>query len=110
MDETRDKLNAMKAGVFKALGHPVRMAVVDALRDGPRCVCELATDVGAERSNLSRHLSVMARAGVLKSQKRGQMVYYALATPCVLGFLGCLETMLRERLSGERELLEVLGT
>lgn len=110
MDETRDKLNAMKAEVFKALAHPVRMAVVDALRDGPRCVCELAADVDAERSNVSRHLALMVRAGVLDSEKQGQMVYYALATPCVLGFLGCLETMLRERLAGERELLEALGT
>ena len=93
-----DPLYKLKAEVVKAVAHPTRLAVIDILRDGEHCVCKIAERIGSERSNISRHLSVMARAGVLTSRKDGLMVYYSLRTPCVLKFLSCIDEMLRERL------------
>ena len=98
----------MKAEVFKALGHPLRLAIAEALRDGPRCVCELAELIAAERSNVSRHLSMMVNAGLLDSEKRGLMVFYRLRAPCVLNALTCVENVLRERLTASRHALERL--
>ena len=103
-----NRLLRMKAEVFKALGHPIRLALAEALRDGPMCVCDLAALAGAERSNVSRHLSMMVGAGLLTSEKRGLMVFYSLRAPCVLSALTCIEGVLREKLTDSRHALEHL--
>jgi ArsR family transcriptional regulator len=99
----------MKAGVFKALGHPLRLAIVEALRDAPACVCDIADAVGAERSNVSRHLAMMQRAGIITSRKDGLMVYYELRTPCVLDVFTCVEDVLRGQLADAGGLLRRLN-
>jgi len=108
MTDEDGRLTRMKADVFKALGHPVRLAIAETLRDGPRCVGEIAELTGAERSNVSRHLSLMAAAGLLDSRKRGLMVYYRLRAPCVLNALACVEDVLRGKLAESRQALEGL--
>ena len=105
VDQAR-QLYQMQAEVMKAVAHPIRLAIVDVLRDGEKCVCKISEAVGAERSNVSRHLAVMVKAGVLTSHKEGLMVYYSLRTPCVLNFLTCVDAVLREQL---RENNAVLG-
>lgn len=80
-----------RAIVFKALGHPARLAIVDALGAGERCVCELVAAAGLGWSAVSRHLSVLKSAGVLVDEKRGQQVYYRLALPGVKSLSECLE-------------------
>jgi len=80
-----------QADVFKALGHPARMAIVHALGDGPVCACELAEVAGCAASTVSRHLSVLRYAGVIADERRGQQVFYHLAFPCVLNFAECIE-------------------
>ena len=79
-----------EAMVFKALAHPSRLAVVEALASGERCVCELQELVGSDMSTVSRHLSVLKQAGVIADDKRGTWVYYTLVLPCVTSFLECL--------------------
>lgn len=91
----------LQAEIISALAHPIRVAIVDLLKDGEVCVCEIADRIGAERSNTSRHLAIMLRAGVLKTRKEGLQVFYSLRTPCAVNFLNCacqtLEETLRER-------------
>lgn len=79
-----------EAGVFKALAHPSRLAIVEALAQGERCVCEFQQLVGSDMSTVSRHLAVLRQAGVIADEKRGQWVYYRLILPCVTTFLNCL--------------------
>jgi DNA-binding transcriptional ArsR family regulator len=88
----------MQAAVIRALAHPIRVAIVDLLKDGEVCVCDIARQVGAERSNVSRHLSVMLKAGVLRTRKDGLQVFYALRTPCILNFLSCATRALEQNL------------
>ncbi len=83
-----------RAEVFKALGHPSRLAIVDALVDGERCVCELNKTVDADLSTVSRHLSVLRNAGILSSEKRGNQVFYKLECPCITTFYGCVESVI----------------
>jgi DNA-binding transcriptional ArsR family regulator len=80
-----------RAAVFKALGHPARLQIVEELAQGERCVCELVDLVGLGWSAVSRHLAVLKAAGVLADDKRGLQVYYRLALPCVKSFTECLE-------------------
>ena len=108
MDRDRSKLYELKAEVLAALAQPVRLAIVDALRDGELCVCDIAEAVGAQRSNVSRHLGVMLKAGVLSARKDGLKVIYKLRTPCVLQFTACVEGVLREKLEADTAVLRSL--
>lgn len=98
-------LNVRKAALIKAVAHPLRVAMIDYLKDGEQCVCDIATHVGAERSNVSRHLGLMQRAGVLRSRKDGLQVYYELRTPCILNFLNCAMQALEQNVKEERRIL-----
>ena len=80
-----------RAEVFKALGHPDRLRILEDLADGERCVCELVESVGSSWSTVSRHLSVLKAAGVVVDEKRGLQVFYRAALPCVSSFMACLD-------------------
>lgn len=96
---------AEQAKIFKALGHPSRLLMVDALRDGEKCVCELQALVGDDMSTVSRHLAVLRNAGVVASEKRGTNIYYRLALPCLESFLTCTCSLVERRLLAQAELL-----
>ena len=96
MDAETRKLYEMKAEVLSALAHPIRVAVVELLREGEQCVCDIAERLGAERSNVSRHLAVMLR------------MIYRLMTPCVADFLQCATTVLRAQIEANNAALERL--
>lgn len=102
---TRRQYIAEQAKIFKALGHPSRLLMVDALRDGEKCVCELQALVGDDMSTISRHLSVLREAGVVASEKRGTNIYYRLALPCLENFLKCTCSLVERRLLAHVELL-----
>ncbi len=83
------KKNQMKqlqrqAEIMQAFSHPIRIAIAEVLRDGEVCVCHIAQRVGAERSNVSRHLAIMLRTGVLQTRREGLQIFYSLRTPCML--------------------------
>jgi ArsR family transcriptional regulator len=84
-----------RADVFKALGHPDRLRIIDDLTHGERCVCELVDSVGSSWSTVSRHLAVLKAAGILRDEKRGLQVFYRLALPCVASFSACLDAAQR---------------
>ncbi len=88
---------AARAEVFKALGHPARLAMVVALGGGERCVCELQEVVGLDMSTVSKHLSVLRNVGLVDAEKRGKQVFYSLRCACTLGFLECVNRALKER-------------
>ena len=97
-----------QAEIVKAIAHPLRIAVVDFLKDGQQCVCDIAEHVGSERSNVSRHLSVMVNAGVLGYHKEGLKVIYKPKTPCILDFFSCITTCLRQQAKENEKLLKSL--
>jgi len=66
------------ARLFHALSDETRLAVIDMLRDGERCVCDLQADVGAAQSRLSFHLKVLKDVGLVTDRKQGRWVHYAL--------------------------------
>jgi DNA-binding transcriptional ArsR family regulator len=86
----------LRAEVIKALAHPSRVLIIEALTDGERCVCELTELVGADISTVSKHLSVMKSAGLIVSEKRGQNQYYRLSCPCFMEFFRCVDLIVRE--------------
>lgn len=79
--------------VFKALGHPARLAVVERLGKGECCVCELLEGTEFRKLSaptVSQHLLVLKTAGVISDEKRGKKIFYQLRMPCVAGISLCV--------------------
>ena len=108
MNAAQKRLYRLKAEVIAAAGHPIRLAILDYLRDGEQCVCDIATHVDAGRSNVSRHLAVLRKAGIVEQRKDGLRMLYTLKTPCILNFLQCVEGVLRDRARDAAVLLNTL--
>ena len=81
------------AEVFKALGHPSRLLIIDALGHGEHCVADLTAIIGSDMSTVSNHLSVLKNVGLIEDERRGQQVFYRLTTECVLKAFACMEEM-----------------
>ncbi|RSM68058.1 transcriptional regulator [Actinoplanes sp. ATCC 53533] len=76
-----------KAELFRTLGHPVRIRVLELLQDGPKPVRDLLLEIDVEASNLSQQLAVLRRTGLVESSREGASVMYALSTPDVADLL-----------------------
>ncbi len=88
----------LRAEMFKALAHPMRLLMLEKLRLRPFCVCELAAEIGVEKSVASKFLSTLRNVGLVDDEKRGTLVEYRLAAPCVLDMAACAESaILRNR-------------
>ena len=69
---------ARAAELFHALSDDTRLAILEMLRDGERCVCDLQTDLEAAQSRLSFHLRVLKDAGLVADRREGRWSYYSI--------------------------------
>lgn len=99
---------AQRAKVFKALGHPSRLLMVEALGSGEKCVCELRELVGSDISTVSKHLSVLKEAGIVADDRRGTNIYYSLRMRCVSSFLSCVRRFFDQQVEEQFQYLEDL--
>ena len=97
-----------QAEILKALAHPVRVAILDFLKNGEQCVCDIAEFVGSERSNVSKHLSILVSCGVLESRKDGLNMIYSLKTKCIMDFFHCITNCLKQGAKDSEKLLKLL--
>jgi len=95
-----------RANVLKALAHPSRLFIVEALSERPHCVTELTEMVGADTSTVSKHLSILKNAGLIANEKQGKQVYYSLRMRCALNFLDCVESVLKEQLKDRMAVID----
>jgi len=107
-DKKKWLLFQKQAEIAQAIAHPLRIAIIDFLKDGEQCVCDIAKYISSERSNVSRHLSVMVKAGVLEYRKEGLKVIYRLKCVCILDFFSCVTAVLRQQAKENEKLLKVL--
>jgi DNA-binding transcriptional ArsR family regulator len=108
MDAAKKRLYRMKAEVVQAAAQPIRLAIIDYLKDGEQCVCDIAVYVDAQRSNVSRHLAVMLKAGIVDCRKDGVKQMYSLKTPCIVNFLSCVTDVLRDQAKTNAKVLKGL--
>ena len=105
MRERPRQVYEARARIAKALAHPSRLLMLDALQGQDRCVCELTELVGADQSTVSKHLTVLRNAGLVTDRKEGAMVYYQLECKCLDGFFACIESVLKQNLKAQREMI-----
>src|SRR5690242_20954371 len=95
-------ISVVKAELFKALGHPGRIRVLEVLADGERTVSEMQPMVGIESSHLSQQLGVLRRAGVVATRRKGATVVYSLKDPLVAELLQVAKAFLLKSLAETR--------
>ncbi|MFD8599481.1 ArsR/SmtB family transcription factor [Kitasatospora sp. NPDC059646] len=97
-----------KADFFRTLGHPVRIRVLELLRDGPLPVRELLALLDIEASSLSQQLAVLRRTGLVSATREGNTVVYTLSTPDVAELLASARQIIHLVISGQGRLLDEL--
>jgi ArsR family transcriptional regulator, arsenate/arsenite/antimonite-responsive transcriptional repressor len=95
---------ARAARLFHALSDETRLALLEMLRDGERCVCELQTSLDAAQSRLSFHLKVLKEAGMVTDRKEGRWSYYALVPDALEEAHDVVRTLATERPTRRGEL------
>ena len=101
-------LHQAKAELFRTMGHPVRVRVLELLQERPRAVHELLAEIDVEPSNLSQQLAILRRAGLVASAREGSTVRYTLATSDVSDVMSAARRILTELLSDRQDLLSEL--
>lgn len=92
-------LYEIKADLFKALAHPVRIRALELLTEADeRPVSDLLEATGLEASHLSQHLAVLRRYGVVTAERRGSAVWYRLTSDQIVTLLGAARAFLHENL------------
>lgn len=103
-------LHIAKAELFRTLGHPLRVRVLEMLKDGPLPVRDMLGQLEVEQSNLSQQLAVLRRAGLVTSMRDGGTVVYSLSTPHVAELMQAARRILTSILTEQEDLLSELRT
>lgn len=101
-------IHEVKADLFRVLGHPARVRILELLRDGERSVGALQTELGIDSGGTSQHLAALRRIGLVVSRKEGTSVYYRAADRRVFNLLAAARSLIVKRLSEEQSLLREL--
>lgn len=99
-------LYQMKADFFKDLGHPARIRVLELLAERDHAVSEMLPEVGVEPANLSQHLSILRRTGLVTARRERLSVTYSLTSPRVAELLAVARAILTGVVANQAELLD----
>lgn len=109
MNERETEALRLRADIFKALGHPTRLWIVEALAEGPRCVADLAEGVEGGLSAVSQHLALLRQSGLVRDERRGRQIYYSLTFPCITEICALLNGQKPKRVTAMERLRKALG-
>jgi ArsR family transcriptional regulator len=99
-------LQGFKAELFKALGHPVRIRILELLREGEQSVSSLSESLAIEMSTVSQHLAILRGRGLVSGRKEGTTVFYTVVDPQVFDLLDTARAMFQRQLSEMQELAD----
>lgn len=103
--DLKQRIYEGQANVLKALGQPTRLQILDLLKDGERCVCEIFPAINQEQANVSKHLSILKQAGILESRKDGLRILYRIKTPEIFNLLTGTSRILKAQANEQRRLM-----
>lgn len=96
----------LKAKILTAIAHPNRIRILEFLKNGVKCNCEIAPELELEQSNLSRHLKILVREGILISWKDGLRVNYKIVDERIFTILSTAESLARKAVKEKIKILE----
>ncbi len=111
MDKREFLLLEKKANIIKGIANPYRIAILNALKDAGeegKTLKELMEIIGGETSNLSRHLSIMRKEGILDTYKKGLLIYYRVKYSEIYSILDIIDKILKKMISELENISQVL--
>ena len=96
------KKQKSEAGITKAMAHPVRLMMIDALKDGELPFSSLNAVFKLDKSTVSKHLLVLKEAGIVSSRKDGADMIYRLEVGCVTEFFGCVTAVIESNVKRQQ--------
>jgi DNA-binding transcriptional ArsR family regulator len=102
------ELSQFKAEFFKALSHPLRIRILDALRNGEVVVADLTSRLGVEQSTLSQQLAILRNRNFILARKSGSNVFYSVRDPAVFRLLDVAREIFNNQLIDVKDMLSQL--
>jgi len=99
-----ERVLALKAEILKALAQPTRLKILEFLRHGERCICEIIPAINGEQSNVSRHISLMQKSRLVTTRKDGVKVMVKVTDPEIFNILDRVSRMLRDQFKEQEKL------
>jgi len=103
-------VHEVKANLFRVLGHPARVRILELLREQERSVGALQAELGLDSGGTSQHLAALRRIGLVHSRRDGTSVYYRVDDVQVFDLLETGRAIILRRIAEEQSILEDLGT
>ncbi len=100
------QLRRFKADFFKAMAHPLRISILDSLRNGEKTVAEISEEFQVEPANASQQLAVLRNKNIIVARKAGANVYYSVSDPAIFKLLDIARDIFNNHLIGVRTMLE----
>ncbi|NLZ04212.1 MAG: helix-turn-helix transcriptional regulator [Phycisphaerae bacterium] len=97
------ELAVQAAEVLKAVAHPIRLQIIEALEAGRRSVNEIAETVGEKQAITSQQLTIMKDKGIVSSHREGAHVFYQIENESVIRVLGCVYNHCRKKTRGRKQ-------
>lgn len=88
-----------EAKLFKALMHPVRLEILEILREGEECVCHMEAALGYRQAYISQHLAVLRDAGLVQDRRDGWNIFYRVIKPEVFELLGAANQVVGDQIT-----------
>jgi DNA-binding transcriptional ArsR family regulator len=103
-----ERVLELKAEILKALAQPTRLKILQLLRNGEKCICEIVPAINGEQSNISRHISLMQKSNLVTTRKDGVKVMVKVKDPRVFEILDNISIILRNQMSERSKLIRAL--
>ena len=100
-----ERVLELKAEVLKALAQPTRLKILECLRGGEKCICEIVPAINGEQSNISRHISLMQKTNLVVTRKDGVKVMVRVKDPKVFEIIDSITLLLRKQMVETEKLI-----
>ena len=101
-----DRILELKAEVLKALAQPTRLKILELLRNGEKCICEIVPAINGEQSNISRHISLMQKSHLVTTRKDGVKVMVKVRDPKIFEILDSVSLLLKKQIQETGKLIQ----
>lgn len=102
------KTLGLKSDILKAMAQPTRLRILELLRDGEKCVCEIIPAINGEQSNISRHISLMQKSHLVSTRKDGVKVMVKIRDPRIFEILDKVSLVLKSQIQEQSHLAKSL--
>jgi DNA-binding transcriptional ArsR family regulator len=103
-----ERVLELKAEILKALAQPTRLKILELLRNGEKCICEIVPALNGEQSNISRHISLMQKSNLVNTRKDGVRVMVKVKDPKIFDILDQVSIILKNQMNEQSRLIKSL--